>query len=68
MSPCSDWFGVLTHQINILFGNKEPWQIATITATSVLTTVWIWEQINQDESKNFIINVFICWRIEHFIS
>lgn len=53
MIPCSDWFGVLTHQINILFANKEPWQIATITATSVLTTVWIWEQINQDESKNF---------------
>lgn len=51
MRPFSDWFDVLTRQINILFANKEPWQIATITATSVLTTVWIWEQINQDESK-----------------
>lgn len=57
MSQVIDWFGVLTRQINILFANKEPWQIATITATSVLTTVWIWEQINQDESK--ICNIYV---------
>lgn len=56
MSKVSDCFNVITRQINALFANKEPWQIATITATSVLTTIWIWEQLNQDECKNISIN------------
>lgn len=42
---------LISRQINSIFANREPWQIATITATTVLTTVWIWEFLNQDESK-----------------
>ncbi|XP_055917558.1 sphingosine-1-phosphate lyase [Eupeodes corollae] len=41
---------VLTKGINNAFGNREPWQIMTITAINVLTTVWLWNFINQDES------------------
>jgi len=37
--------------VNGVFVNKEPWQIVTITATTVLSTVWFWNLINQDESK-----------------
>lgn len=37
--------------INRLFANREPWQIAAMTATAVLSTVWFWSFINQDESK-----------------
>jgi hypothetical protein len=37
--------------VNGLFVNREPWQIVAITATTVLTTVWFLEIINQDESK-----------------
>lgn len=51
MIKFSDWFNAVTRQINALFANKEPWQVASITAISLMTTIWIWEQINQDESK-----------------
>ncbi|KAK7862379.1 hypothetical protein R5R35_004164 [Gryllus longicercus] len=36
--------------INGYFRNKEPWQIVTITASSVLASVWLWEFIFQEES------------------
>jgi sphinganine-1-phosphate aldolase len=36
--------------VNGLFVNREPWQIVAITATTVLSTVWLWEIVNQDES------------------
>lgn len=51
MIKLSDWLNAVTRQINALFGNKEPWQVASLTAISLMTTIWIWEQINQDESK-----------------
>ncbi|EDW10304.1 sphingosine-1-phosphate lyase [Drosophila mojavensis] len=35
--------------INRAFGNKEPWQIAAITATTVLGFVWIWTELSKDE-------------------
>lgn len=39
--------------VNNSFQNKEPWQIVSITATTVLGTVWIWNFIFcQDKSKN----------------
>lgn len=47
----SDCSKLITGNINHLFANKEPWQVATITATAVLSTVWLWSFINQDESK-----------------
>lgn len=49
----SECVNVVTRQINGLFGNREPWQVASITAISLMTAIWIWEQIKQDESKIF---------------
>lgn len=37
--------------VNNLFGQCEPWQIASITASSILTSVWLWNFVFQDESK-----------------
>ncbi|XP_055836776.1 sphingosine-1-phosphate lyase [Episyrphus balteatus] len=45
-----DSIKVLTGGINKTFNNREPWQIMVITATTVLSTVWLWNLINQDES------------------
>lgn len=52
MRPFSgkDCVAPITVGINKAFGNREPWQVAAITATTVLGTVWIWSFINQDES------------------
>nr|CAI5868717.1 unnamed protein product [Callosobruchus analis] len=36
--------------INNHFSGKEPWQIVTITTSTVLITVWLYELIHQDES------------------
>ncbi|XP_050429258.1 sphingosine-1-phosphate lyase isoform X1 [Adelges cooleyi] len=36
--------------INTMFGNTEPWQIASITASSILTSIWLWNFLVQDES------------------
>lgn len=47
----------LRGNVNRLFVNKEPWQVATMTATTVLTAVWLWEFVNQDESKQFHIEI-----------
>jgi len=41
----------VTGCINRAFGNKEPWQVAAITATTVLGGVWIWTELTKDESK-----------------
>lgn len=41
---------VFKHFINTSFQNKEPWQIVSITMTSVLTCVWLWNVLNEDES------------------
>lgn len=56
MAKCSEVFQALARQINGLFGNKEPWQVASITAISLMTTLWFLEQIRQDESKEKSIN------------
>lgn len=48
---------VVTRQINSLFVNKEPWQVAAMTATTVLTAVWMWEFVNQDESMQAPISI-----------
>ncbi|XP_055316941.1 sphingosine-1-phosphate lyase [Sitodiplosis mosellana] len=50
MYKSCDWFSGITRQVNALFANKEPWQVASITAVSLMTTIWIWEQINHDET------------------
>lgn len=40
----------LKNVINNQFSSKEPWQIVTITTSTVLVSVWIYEFIFQDES------------------
>lgn len=42
--------------INNYFEAKEPWQIVTITSTTILATVWLWNFVFQDESM-IICNV-----------
>ncbi|XP_074042202.1 sphingosine-1-phosphate lyase [Leptinotarsa decemlineata] len=36
--------------INSVFNGKEPWQIVTITSSTVILTLWIYDFIFQDES------------------
>ncbi|XP_011871713.1 PREDICTED: sphingosine-1-phosphate lyase isoform X3 [Vollenhovia emeryi] len=36
--------------VNHVFKNKEPWQIAAMTSTATLATVWLWTFVCQDES------------------
>ncbi|KAL4091802.1 hypothetical protein QTP88_026433 [Uroleucon formosanum] len=38
------------NSVNNLFGQREPWQVASITASSVLTSIWLWNFLFQDES------------------
>ncbi|BES93795.1 DegT/DnrJ/EryC1/StrS aminotransferase family [Nesidiocoris tenuis] len=40
----------LKNIINGHFAGKEPWQIVTVTATSVLTGVWLWTLLVQQDS------------------
>lgn len=54
-----DAFSVLTRHTNSIFKNREPWQIVAITATSVLSTVWLWNFVNQDESEFTILIMLI---------
>ncbi|XP_066582338.1 sphingosine-1-phosphate lyase isoform X2 [Prorops nasuta] len=42
--------GGLKGVVNNFFQDKEPWQIVTITTTTVLTSVWLWNFIVQQES------------------
>lgn len=51
MEKIGDSLNLVTRQINSIFAGREPWQIATITATTVLTTMWFWELLIQDDSK-----------------
>lgn len=54
---------VLARHVNAAFANKEPWQIVSVTASTVFTTVWLWQLLNHDESlvsrtkKRFFKNV-----------
>lgn len=42
---------IATENINQLFKNKEPWQIVAITTTTVLSLMWTWNVLSEDESK-----------------
>lgn len=45
--------------INNLFGQQcEPWQVASITASSLLTSIWIWNFVVQDESKFVSVTIY----------
>ncbi|KAG7190951.1 hypothetical protein KM043_007002 [Ampulex compressa] len=41
---------VVRESINSSFRNKEPWEIVTITTTTVLTVVWMWNFVNEEEA------------------
>lgn len=62
----TDCLNVVTRQINGLFGSREPWQVASITAISLMTALWFWEQIKQDESKYFFCVSYSMVFVFHF--
>lgn len=48
--------------INQLLSGKEPWQIVTMTASSVLALVWAHSLYNAKESKFYLdYNIFIAF-------
>lgn len=59
MKPLKDCTDVLKSFINTQFANKEPWQIVTITSTSLLTGIWLWGFIFQAESVHSRVKKFI---------
>lgn len=62
LPPCMNTIvGCYSRGINDIFQNKEPWQIVTITTTSTLAMVWLWNFVHQDESKCYLIlNIYFC--------
>lgn len=50
MDPIKSSLNTFRIGINGRFASKEPWQIITITASTVLLSVWFYEFIFQDES------------------
>lgn len=40
----------LGRQVNGLFGTRQPWQIAAISASTTLSLVWLWNVIRHNES------------------
>lgn len=42
---------ILKDILNNTFRDKEPWQIVSFTTMTVLSTVWIWNFVFQEESK-----------------
>lgn len=47
----------LAQQVNNVFAGRQPWQVATITATSVWTTIYFWNLICQDECMKLMIQL-----------
>lgn len=48
---------VFRNVINNGFADKEPWQIVTITTSTVIFTIWLWEFIQ--EESNILIFLFV---------
>lgn len=46
-------FSILRAAINSGFADKEPWQIVSVTTSTVLLTIWMWEVLNHSESRSF---------------
>ncbi|XP_055381213.1 sphingosine-1-phosphate lyase [Condylostylus longicornis] len=49
MQYFSDCGKFLAESINKIFGDREPWQIATLTASGVISLHWLWNTLIQDE-------------------
>lgn len=45
-------FSILKSAINSGFADKEPWQIVSATASTVIFTIYLWEFLNRDESRS----------------
>lgn len=45
---------IVAGAVNNLFRNKEPWQIVLITTGTVVSAIYLIDQLNQDEC-NFLI-------------
>lgn len=44
-------FAILKAAINNGFKDKEPWQIVTVTTSTVLLTICMWETLHHEECK-----------------
>lgn len=42
---------VVAGAVNNLFRNKEPWQIVVITTGTIVSTIYLYDLLNQDECK-----------------
>lgn len=51
MDLMNNGLALTKNTVNSLFGHREPWQVASITASSLITSIWIWNFLFQDESK-----------------
>lgn len=58
-------FSFTKNTVNNLFGvHSEPWQVATLTTSSILTSVWLWNFLFQDESKLITIYYLKLFKIK----
>lgn len=57
MDRVCDGLKLVRGTVNGAFGNREPWQIAAITATTVLGSVYIYDILSQDECKHNNLNL-----------
>jgi hypothetical protein len=46
---------VVKTNVNAFFAKKEPWQIASITASTTLLAVWLYQFITKEESKLLLL-------------
>lgn len=59
MDTVGSGFNLVTQQINRAFGRREPWQVATMTATTILTLIWLSDILSGDKSKTTIYFIVI---------
>ncbi|CAH1132993.1 unnamed protein product [Ceutorhynchus assimilis] len=57
---------ILKNSVNVVFTGKEPWQIVSITTSSVLLIVWLYDFLDRDEdlltrSKKTIFKIAKCF-------
>lgn len=50
---------LLGRHIDGLFGARQPWQIAAISASTTLSLVWLWNVVCHDQSKYYTL-IYSC--------
>lgn len=58
---------VVKTNINAFFAKKEPWQVASITASTTLLAVWLYQFITKEESKYLSDNERRLQDVEFFV-